>query len=124
MFSVDLLGALGTRVQTLLALIVVDVVLGIALALKRGEFDWRELARFYQTGVIPLLVGWVAFAVLVKVGVASELGDWGYLASEGIVTAAWLAAVGKLVNSVLGNMRELYGEVFRREDVDGGKEEG
>lgn len=123
MIGIDLLGiigVLGSRIQTLLALIVVDVVIGVGLAIKRGEFRWRELARFYQTNVIPLLVGWVGFAVLVKLGVSSEMGDWGYLASEGVVTGAWLAAVGKVVSSVLGNVRELYGEVFLREGSDGG----
>ena len=105
----NIIAVFGPQIQTLLALIAADVILGVALAIRRGSFSFYELARFYQTSVLPLLVGWAAFAVLARAAVPDTMGESAYLASDAVVTAAWLAAVGRLVSSILTNARALFG---------------
>jgi len=100
------------QLRTLLALVLVDVVLGIALAVKKGQFSWYETARFYQTNVVPLLIGWVAFAFLVRVAVPETMGGASYLASEVIVNVAWGAGVMRVASSVVKSAKEIYGEFF------------
>ena len=105
----NIIAVFGPQIQTLLALIAADVILGVALAIRRGSFSFYELARFYQTSVLPLLVGWAAFAILARAAVPDTMGESAYLASDAVVTAAWLAAVGRLVSSILTNARALFG---------------
>lgn len=45
---------------TLLGLIFLDVVLGIAVAIVKEEFDWKELTKFYKTKILPYILGWFA----------------------------------------------------------------
>jgi len=117
--TLNVLSAFGTQIQTLLALIAADVILGVALAIKRGQFSFHELARFYQTSVLPLLVGWAAFAILARAAVPSTMGDYAYIASDTVVTAAWLAAVARVVSSIVTNAKQIYGEMFPAKPDDG-----
>ena len=118
MITLDVISAFGAQIRTLAALIAADVIIGVALAIKRREFSFYELARFYQTSILPLLVGWAAFAVLARAAVPAEMGEAGYLASDVVVTAAWLAAVARIASSIVSKARDIYGDAFpsRRDD--------
>jgi len=95
------------RVGTVGGLILLDVVLGIAAAIRRGEFKWAEVARFYKTMIVPYLMGYLAFWLVAKVTTAELLGPAGWLVGEGAVTLTWAALVGALVASVVKNAKEL-----------------
>ena len=41
------------QVKTLIGLILLDVVLGVAAALRIGVFNWRRLGQFYSSNVLP-----------------------------------------------------------------------
>lgn len=96
------------QVYTLVALILADVLLAVGAALQTNNFQWRKLPEFYEKKVLPLLVGWVAFSVLVKYGSKELLGNAAPWASDGLVAAAWLRIVGLLGSSIVGNIKAIY----------------
>ena len=92
------------RVLTILGMILLDVVLAISAAIKLKEFDWKRLPEFYQTMVLPYVLGYLAAYT------ASFLiiGDWaGGLPVEIIVTILWSAIVGNLGASIIGHLKGL-----------------
>ena len=115
MFDVDFLLGLvvafftSWQVKTLLGLILIDVVLGVAAALKEGVFDWRRLGQFYSSNVLPYVLGYLAFYVAVGFIIPPEaLADLGEPVNEAAVTLAWGVLVATLVGSILGNFNKLY----------------
>lgn len=48
------------------ALVVVDLVFGVIVAVKSGTFDLRKLGDFYKTTVLPYLLGWVVLSLSIK----------------------------------------------------------
>ncbi len=49
------------EIQVLVVLIVVDIITGIALALRKGEFDIRRMSDFLVTNVLPYILVYGAF---------------------------------------------------------------
>jgi hypothetical protein len=97
------------QVKALAGLIVLDLVLGVASALRRGEFDLGKLAEFYRSSVLPYMLGYLAFFVAVGYIIPPDsLGDIGEPVNEAAVTLAWLTLVGTLVKSIASNFAELY----------------
>lgn len=88
------------RLQTLLALIVLDVVLGIAAALRTNTFAWAEVGRFYRTTVMPIFLGYGALRATLPFISQELLGSGDSLATEALASAFWLAGVGTLLSSI------------------------
>lgn len=101
------------QLQTLGALIVVDLGLGVAVAIKEKKFEFAELGRFFQASVVPKFIGW---AVL-KVGLATVVPDLGGDAlpvSDTIVTGAWFILVADLGGDILNKIAALGLKVVER----------
>ena len=108
-----------SRIIVILGLIALDLVLGVAAALKRKEFDWRKLGDFYLTTVAPKLIGYIALHIVIGTiaGVDSYIaaGEEGFLepyrspeaelipdeykSPEGYWTGLSLVAVDLIVNT-------------------------
>lgn len=102
----------GPQVVALLAMITAQVLLAVATAVRQGVFEWKKLADFYRTMVIPMLIGWVAFAVLAKFAGNGVLGPaYGDMAAEGVTGLGWLAVVASLGSRIAATAKELYGEL-------------
>ena len=97
----------GIHVKTIVGLILLDVVLGIAEAVKEDIFDFRLVADFYRTMVLPYILAFVAFVVAAQLIAVDLLGPLGYLVSEGALWAAWLAIILSLGGSILGHLKAL-----------------
>jgi hypothetical protein len=54
----------------LLGLIVLDLAFGMAVALKLHVFEWKKIADFYGTTVLPNLLGWITVHVVVSIATA------------------------------------------------------
>ncbi len=105
--------ALGPQITALLALVVVQVLLAVALAVRQKVFDWRLLADFYRSRVLPMLIGWLGFVILVKFATAEILGPtYGVMAGDGVSWAAWLAVVASLGARIITDAKDLYGELI------------
>lgn len=97
------------QVKTLVGLIVLDLLLGVAAALRTNTFDFGKLADFYKTNVIPYILGYLAFYVVISYVIpADSLGDIGEPVNEAAVTLAWATLVASLVNSIAKNFAALY----------------
>ena len=104
------------RVMTILGLILVDVLLAVSAAIKAGKFDWRRLAEFYRTMVVPYVIGYLAFYLAATFFFDVEwLGDWSSFAGEAVQWVAWSALVGNLVADVMRSGRAL-GYAFAMEE--------
>lgn len=97
------------QVRVLSALILIDVVLGIAAALKAGVFEWGRLAEFYKTNVVPYLIGYMALYVAIGYIVPPDsLGGIGDPINEAAVILAWATLTLTLLSSIRKNFAYLY----------------
>jgi len=97
------------QVKTLVGLILLDVLLGVASSLRQGVFDFSKLAQFYASNVLPYVVGYLAFYVAVSYIIPPEsLGELGEPINLATVTLAWGVLVATLVKSIAGNFAKLY----------------
>ncbi len=93
----------------LVLLIVVDVLAGVAAALRTKKFNWTKLGDFYYTMIVPMLLGWLAFSLLVFVltnvtGFPPEIGQ---AVATGVNGVSYLTLVGTLVASIKANFDEM-----------------
>ena len=97
------------RVRTILGLILLDVILAVAAAIKAKVFEWRRLAEFYRTMVVPYILGYLAFWLAGEFFLVGEwLGDWGdLLLGQTAQWLPWLALIGNLVADVHNRMKAL-----------------
>ncbi len=102
--------AVKPQILALAGLIILQVGLAVALALKAGVFEWKKLADFYKTMVLPMLIGWVAFAAFTELATAEILGPtYGPLAGTGVRWLSWLAVVASLGARIVETIKALYG---------------
>lgn len=95
------------RVQTVVGLITADLLFGIAAALKKGEFDWKKTANFFQTNVAPYVIGYLAYFVAARLVVGELLGEYAYLVGEAAHYVIWAAIVASLANDIISHLKVL-----------------
>ena len=97
------------QVRVMLGLILVDIILAIAGAIKQGQFEWVKLADFYRAMVVPYLLGYLALYVAINyIMPVGDLGEIGTIINQGLVTIAWAALVGALGGRIKDNFSLLY----------------
>lgn len=107
-FFANLPALFGPSVATIIGLIFLDVVLGLAAALRTGQFQWDTMSRFYRTQVLPGLVGYTALSAAVLWVAPQLLGEASDLVSGAAITLAWGAVVADLVASIKGSILTVY----------------
>lgn len=99
------------RLYAIVALIGLDVVLGVAAAIKVGVFQWTELGRFYKTMVAPNVIGYLALYVVFRLlpDALDELIGVGpaEMTAQVLVTAAFAVIVINLGASIWGHLGDL-----------------
>jgi hypothetical protein len=91
-----------------LALVVLDLVFGISVAVKTKTFKWSELANFYTTSVLPCLLGWAVADIVLRLAALKGLpivSSIEPLATGGLyalVLVALLAQIGTKLNVLRG----------------------
>jgi len=95
------------RVQTILGLIILEVFLAVAAALKKGQFEWRRLADFYRTMVIPYLLGFLGFFLAGKFVKLALVEPYDVIVGEGAIWLAWITLVFNLVADIYAKAKEL-----------------
>jgi hypothetical protein len=88
------------RLLALAALIALDLLLGVAAALRCGTFQWREVGRFYKTQVIPVFLGYFALRLTLPRLSSEILGSAGGWLSESLSWLFWSAGIGSLLSSI------------------------
>lgn len=118
--SVGILDQIWLVIQTyskhalaLVGLILLDVLLGVAVAIREKTFDWTKLGDFYLTMVLPMLIGWVGFIIITNLASKEVLGeDYGVIVGEVVIWASWLAVVATIGKSIVLNAKALYGSTL------------
>lgn len=58
-FFTELPVVAGPHVATIIGLIFLDLAIAIAAAVRSGTFDWRAIAAFYRSNVVPFIIGYL-----------------------------------------------------------------
>jgi hypothetical protein len=104
---------LGKQLLTLLGLILLQVVLTIALAIREKVFDWKKLADFYRAMVVPFVLGWLAFVFVVRLISIDMLGpQYSVIVGDGVTWLAWLAVVASLGARIVATAKDIYGSLI------------
>ena len=100
-------------VITLLVLVAADVLSGILSALKRGAFEWGEVAKVYRTNVVPKIGGWAIVTLLVETLTrTADLPDIANTIIQGVnVFGFYPLVIADLLASLVLNLQELAGPV-------------
>ena len=83
------------RLYAILGLILLDVVLAVAQAIQDKRFEWFRLADFYQTMVVPFILGYLALYLLVSVsiGVDQFIGQAAVFSAFATIAAHLIASI-------------------------------
>jgi len=96
------------RMEWLVIAIILDLILGIAVALKMHEFQWQLVADFLESYGLKAL-GWLTLEVLAIF--PKELT--GGIILEGAAWIAYIAIVASVLGSILGHI-EMVGIVQKK----------
>jgi len=97
----------------LVGLIILDVLLGVAVAIRKKEFDWAKLGDFYLSMVLPMLIGWVGFIIITNLASKEVLGPvYGVIVGDVVIWTSWLAVVATIGKSIVVNAKGLYGTLL------------
>jgi hypothetical protein len=92
--------------QTMLAVVALDLVLGILAALKLGTFNLAYLTNFMRNDVLSKVVPWAVLEVFAIVAGGYNIVVPGADFSN-IARATGVAIVAALVGSILGSLKDL-----------------
>ena len=86
----------ATQLYTILGLIAVDFVMGVAAAIRTGTFDWARLGEFYRTNVMPYGLGYFCLYVVFAYvpGLEGMVGEGLQWTAFGVLTANLLGSIG------------------------------
>ena len=94
----------GAMLPTILGLVALDVVAGVAASLKEGAFDWDKVGQFYKTMVAPYVL--LYLAVFIGLALVPELEE--YVTVVGISVATLFGSVtANLLASIIKNVAKL-----------------
>ena len=97
------LQAIVLKAGWLLVAILLDLALGVTVALKQGIFEWKRLADVLSS-YGPKIVGWISLEVLDLLPPEYKLlGGLG----NALGTGAYVLLFGSAIGSVLGHIQTL-----------------
>ena len=87
-----------TGLNIVLGLVALDLIMGVAGAIKTGTFDWSKLGQFYLTNIVPYVLSYAGIYA-VDLFVPDLLGAYMDAAlvaiAFGAITTNLLASIGK-----------------------------
>ncbi|KLU63438.1 hypothetical protein CEB3_c02010 [Peptococcaceae bacterium CEB3] len=87
--------------ETVLALVLADFVLGVLVSLKQGTFNLSKLPRFVETSLIPYIGGLLVLALFSKTN--AELGAL-FFTIAATITAKFLADIVAKVSQLFNEL--------------------
>jgi len=91
----------------ILALILVDLAVRIGVSVAKGAFDWERILDFLQTNVAPYVISWGAIEALMYATRYVAFPDEVTAPFAGIAALIYALIVGRLIASIMRNLREL-----------------
>ena len=87
----------GMKLTTLMALLLANWIIALAVSIKSGTFRLKELADLMRSRVVPYILGYLAIGVVATIDTA-----W-----ESAVPIAWAVILAALVGAIIQNLKEL-----------------
>jgi hypothetical protein len=94
-----------------LALIFLNVVLGVAIAIKKGTFDLAELPRFLKTEIFPYGLSLMGLTAAAQIDYSHLADNISTLTDDAILVLAW-TAIGAYVLRMLQEIGRKIFELF------------
>lgn len=99
------------QLRTLGGLIVLDLGLGVAVAIKEKKFEFAEIGRFFQSRVVPNFIGWSVLQVGMKLVVPEFAGEF---INDAVVDGVWVLMIADLGGDILNKVAKLGFELVGR----------
>jgi uncharacterized membrane protein len=93
-----------------IVLIVLDVIFGIASAVKKGSFQWQRMYEFLAKDVIPCVLGLATFILFVYFVVPVIPNIPAPLVSEVVCVIALVMVCIFLVYSIIKSVNEVFAQ--------------
>ena len=90
----------------LLFLIGLDLIFGVLVALKLKVFDFKKLADFYRTKVIPIVLGWTVTEIALRAAGALGVPLITFIGNLGIA-GFYAMAAGSLLGDLIDKVATL-----------------
>lgn len=87
----------GTKLSILVAMILANFILGIAVSIKSKTFRLKQVADFMVSRVLPYILGYFSVGILAVVEPSWQLA----------VTIAWGVIILALVGAIITNLKEV-----------------
>lgn len=88
----------------LLAACVIDLTLGVSVAIKTQTFNWSKVANFYTTNILPNVLGWGVADVVLRLAAGLTTPDLAQLiqvlAGGGLYALAMAALIGSVTEKL------------------------
>ena len=94
-------------VKTIIGLIAADVLSGVASAIRQRTFQWRKLANFYLSNVVPFILVYGGLYIAVGLVDPELMGGYADVVSETFKNVVWTAIVYHLAMSIMTNLEEM-----------------
>lgn len=93
------------KTRAILTAIILDVTTGVIAALRTNTFDAARVAQFYRSNVVPYVLGYLVYWLIVFLGFA-EYASADVLA--GVASLGFGAILTTLTASAIDNIRRAY----------------
>jgi hypothetical protein len=90
------------QLPIILGCIAIDILFGVWASIKENVFDWKKVAQFYRTNVIPYVGGYLT--LYIAIGAIPALEG---VVGAGLVAASFGVVVANLVASIWANFKRL-----------------
>jgi hypothetical protein len=106
------LASIAPNVGAFVVMCLLDLGLGVSVAIKTKTFAWSRVGDFYLTQVLSYFMGWFAFALCgsLLANNLDVLGEYKIYVSTGWIWATWLLLAAQLFSSIGSNFKALYGK--------------
>lgn len=112
---VEVLAPYQTPALALVALIAINVLTGVAKALRSKTFDLQKLADFLRVSVFPQVIGWISISALTSIATQAVLDQQSASVISGL--QAW-SMYSAAVASLLGSIRENVDGIMNPEVIE------
>jgi len=104
----DILGVIdsfltSTRLYTIAGMIALDLMMGVAISLRLGEFDFAKLANYYGKDVIPYVIGYLSLHISF-----SLQGGLTEFVGTGLDSVAYATVISSLTGKITGKVLSLF----------------
>ena len=98
------------QVKLIAGLILLDLGLGVAAAVRNKKFELAKVADFYRVAVLPYILGYAVLYVVINfVLPADQLGDAAWLNAGAVDLAGGILAL-----NLLGSIKKSFVELYQR----------